>query len=223
MKEIGIDARSLRVARQPDAQLDPRPPQGADAAPRARVPDADRRLTPGALTVPTLVPMTGQSVRAAVGLGSNLGDRTAMLALATRELGATPGIEDLRVSEAVETPALTIPGSPAQPDYLNAAAAFATTLPARALLARLLEIERAAGRDRSVEPRWGARVLDLDLLLFGDAVIEEDGLSVPHPRMHEREFVLRPLAGVWPEAMHPLLGVTARELLGRLGVGTMDP
>jgi len=160
---------------------------------------------------------------AAVGLGSNLGDRSAMLARAERELRATPGIDDLRVSEAVETPALTIPGTPSQPDYLNAAAAFATTLSARALLGRLLEIERSAGRDRASEPRWGARVLDLDLLLYGDAVIDEEGLSVPHPRMHERGFVLRPLAGVCPGAVHPALGVTVRELLGRLGVGTMDP
>ncbi len=167
--------------------------------------------------------MTDACVTAAIGVGSNLGDRSAMLALAERELRAMPGVRSLVMSAPVEIPALTLAGSPPQPDYLNAAAAVETTLPARALLNRLLEIERLAGRDRAGEPRWGARVLDLDLLLYGDAVIDEPGLSVPHPRMHERRFVLDPLAEVCPDALHPIEGVSVRVLLARLGAGTIGP
>ncbi len=167
--------------------------------------------------------MTDAFVSAAIGIGSNLGDRAAMIALAERELRATPGVRSLVMSAPVETPALTLAGSPPQPDYLNAAAAVETTLPARALLGRLLEIERLAGRDRAEEPRWGARVLDLDLLLYGDAVLDEPGLSVPHPRMHERSFVLGPLAEVSPDAIHPVRGASVGVLLARLHAGTMAP
>lgn len=165
--------------------------------------------------------MAHASVTAAVGFGSNLGDREAMLALGERELRATPGVLSVVMSCAVENPALTLPGTPTQPCYLNAAAAIRTTLPARGLLDRLQEIERLAGREREREERWGARVLDLDLLLYADAVIDEPGLRVPHPRMHERRFVLAPLAEVLAEGVHPLLGVSVGGLLERVGGGTM--
>jgi len=167
--------------------------------------------------------MGSRVVTAAVGVGSNLGDREAMLALAWEALASFEGVSGLRMSSAHETPALTLPGSPPQPDYLNAAAVMETTLGARALLELLLSIERRAGRDRATEPRWGARVLDLDLLVYGDAVIDEEGLTVPHPRMREREFVLAPLAEVAPGLVAPGGdGATVSELLSRFRAGTIS-
>jgi 2-amino-4-hydroxy-6-hydroxymethyldihydropteridine diphosphokinase len=92
-----------------------------------------------------------------------------------------------------------------------------TGLGARALLARLHEIERERGRDRAAEGRWGPRTLDLDLLVYGEAVIQEPGLTVPHPRLHERRFVLEPLAAVAPEMMVPGRGRVGELLLGLAG------
>lgn len=161
-------------------------------------------------------------VTAAVGVGSNLGDREAMVEFARAALASAEGVSRLRMSAAHTTPALTLPGSPPQPDYLNAAAVMETRLGARALLELLLSIERRAGRDRAAEPRWGARVLDLDLLVYGDAVIDEEGLTVPHPRMREREFVLAPLAEVAPGLIAPGGdGSTVVELLVRRRAGTI--
>jgi 2-amino-4-hydroxy-6-hydroxymethyldihydropteridine diphosphokinase len=97
--------------------------------------------------------------------------------------------------------------------YLNAAVLLSTTMPARDLLDALLDIERNAGRDRSGGERWSARTLDLDLLLFGDATIDEPGLVVPHPRMHERLFVLAPLAEIAPHLPVPGLNANVGELL----------
>jgi len=155
-------------------------------------------------------------VRAAIALGSNLGDRVAALRGALGALDALDGVALERVSAFLETPALTLPGSPPQPGYLNAAATLRTTLPPRDLLGAMLAIERDAGRDRSVEPRWGPRVLDLDLLLYADRVIDEPGLVVPHPRLRERRFVLEPLAEIWPEARLPGASATVREMLEAL-------
>ncbi len=120
------------------------------------------------------------------------------------------------ISSLVETPALTLPGAPAQPNYLNGAIVVETNLPPRDLLDTLLRVERALGRDRSSGERWAPRTIDLDLLLYGDAVIDEDGLVVPHPRMHERDFVLGPLAEVAADAIHPTMKSTVRELWDRL-------
>jgi 2-amino-4-hydroxy-6-hydroxymethyldihydropteridine diphosphokinase len=130
-------------------------------------------------------------VRAYVALGSNLGDREATLRAAVERLGGAPGIEVVAVSRLRETD----PVGPVQdqPRFLNGAVALETTLSARALLARLLEVERELGRTRE-GPQGGPRTLDLDLLLYGEERIDEPGLRVPHPRLHERPFVLEPLA-----------------------------
>lgn len=158
----------------------------------------------------------------AIALGSNLGDRDAHLSRAIGALRALHGFTPHRTSRALETAALTLPGSPSQPPYLNAAMTGAYSRSSRELLGELLAIERAAGRQRDREPRWGARVLDLDLLLFGDSVIDEPGLVIPHPRLHERLFVLAPLAEILPEARHPVLGLTIRELLERRRAASMS-
>jgi 2-amino-4-hydroxy-6-hydroxymethyldihydropteridine diphosphokinase/dihydroneopterin aldolase len=123
-----------------------------------------------------------------VGLGSNLGDREAAI------LGAAARLEAKRLSAIRETGPW---GKVDQPRFLNAVAEVETELPARALLERLLQIEREFGRTRDGE-RWGPRTLDLDLLLYGSERLEEPGLSVPHPHLHERLFVLEPLAELDP-------------------------
>jgi 2-amino-4-hydroxy-6-hydroxymethyldihydropteridine diphosphokinase len=130
-------------------------------------------------------------MRAYVGLGSNLGDRGRTLREAVDRLAATPGVEVVAVSSLRETD----PVGPVtdQPRFLNGAVAVETSLGARALLDRLLAIEAELGRTRE-GPRGGPRTLDLDLLLYGDERLDEPGLEVPHPRLHERAFVLEPLA-----------------------------
>lgn len=129
-------------------------------------------------------------ITAYLGLGSNVGDREAQIRSALDALDAAPGVEVVATSELRETDPV---GGPEQGRFLNGAAEVVTTLPARALLALCKELERRAGRDPSAV-RNHPRELDLDLLLFGDQTIDERGLSVPHPRIAEREFVLEPLA-----------------------------
>ena len=130
-------------------------------------------------------------VRAYIGLGSNLGDREATLRRALDLLGD----EVVAVSSFRETEPV---GYLDQPRFLNAAAALDTELAPRALLDRLLEVERELGRTRE-GPRFGPRTIDLDLLLYGDRTIDEPGLTVPHPRLAERLFVLEPLAELDPD------------------------
>jgi 2-amino-4-hydroxy-6-hydroxymethyldihydropteridine diphosphokinase len=127
--------------------------------------------------------------RAYVGLSANLGNRTGTLRQAVSLLAAVDGVDVLAVSELRETDPV---GVVDQPRFLNGAAALETTLSARELLDSLLAIERSLGRER-VE-RWGPRTVDLDLLLYGDEIVDEPGLRVPHPRLHERRFALEPLA-----------------------------
>lgn len=148
-------------------------------------------------------------MRAYVGVGSNLGDRWANLALAARLLRAEPRATLLRTSRVYDA----APLGPPQPRYLNAALEIEAVGSAHALLSLLQEIERAAGRQRSAV-RWSARTLDLDLLLFGDEVIREPDLVVPHPGLVARRFVLAPLAELCPERVVPGTGRTVAQLLG---------
>ena len=131
-----------------------------------------------------------------VGLGSNLGDREETLRAAVEALAADPQVEVVAVSTLRETD----PVGPVadQPRFLNGAVAVETSLSARELLERLLEIERDFGRVREGVPPQGPRTLDLDLLVYGDGRIDEPGLRVPHPRLHERRFALEPLAELDP-------------------------
>jgi len=149
-------------------------------------------------------------VLAYVGLGSNLGDRAGYLLQALSLLSRLPETRLLRLSPVYETD----PVGPPQPPYLNLVVEVDTGLPPQRLLEALLEIERALGRER--KERWGPRTIDLDLLLYGDWVLEEEGLEVPHPRLHQRAFVLVPLADLIPEGRHPVLGRTFAELLALL-------
>jgi 2-amino-4-hydroxy-6-hydroxymethyldihydropteridine diphosphokinase len=134
--------------------------------------------------------------RAYIGLGANLGDRERTIRAAVAELAAEPGVDVVAVSTLRETD----PVGPVrdQPRFLNGAVAVETTLSARALLDLLLRLEAAHGRTRE-GPQGGPRTLDLDLLAYGDEEIDEPGLTVPHPRLEEREFVLEPLRELgWP-------------------------
>ena len=133
--------------------------------------------------------------RAYVALGSNLGDRERTLLDAVDALGAEEGVEVAAVSSLIETEPV---GFVDQPRFVNGVVALDTTLPPRALLELLLDVERRFGRSREGVPAQGPRTLDLDLLLYGDEEIDEPGLQVPHPRLHERSFVLGPLAELAP-------------------------
>lgn len=143
--------------------------------------------------------MTGPTI-AFVGLGANLGDAQRTVREAMVELDAIPATRLLHASRLYRTAAW---GVQDQPDFVNATAMLETGLDARALLDELLAIERAHGRDREDAVRWGPRTLDLDLLLFGVQSIDEPGLRIPHPRLHERAFALIPLAEVAPDAIIP--------------------
>jgi 2-amino-4-hydroxy-6-hydroxymethyldihydropteridine diphosphokinase len=149
--------------------------------------------------------------RVAVAFGSNLGDRRAHLEFAFTRLRGL--LANLRTSSIYETDPVDVPNE--QPRFLNAAAVGETMVTPRELLEALLAIERARGRER---PYAGAaRTLDLDLVLMGERVVEEEGLAVPHPRFRERRFVLEPLAEIAPELRDPVSGLTVEELFRRLG------
>jgi len=149
--------------------------------------------------------------RAYVGLGSNLGDREATLRAAVAAMRNDPELAVVAVSTLRETEPV---GPVEQPRFLNGVVALETALPARDLLERLLGLERGFGRVREGMPPQGPRTLDLDLLLYGDERIDEPGLRVPHPRMHERRFVLEPLAEVAPGLELPGLGPLEEILAG---------
>jgi 2-amino-4-hydroxy-6-hydroxymethyldihydropteridine diphosphokinase len=149
--------------------------------------------------------------RSFVGLGGNLEDPRAQIERALELLAAEDGVEVVAVSTLRETDPV---GYEEQPRFLNGAAELQTSLEARELLDRLLEIERRLGRVRGEGPRFGPRTIDLDLLLHGDQVIAEPGLQIPHPRLHERRFALEPLAELDPALEIPGRGSVQTLLAG---------
>jgi 2-amino-4-hydroxy-6-hydroxymethyldihydropteridine diphosphokinase len=155
-----------------------------------------------------------------VGLGGNVGDAAACVRAAFDALGGLPDTRLLRASRLYRTPAW---GITAQADFVNAVAMLQTSLAPLALLGHLLRIEHAAGRDRRDDgsDRWGPRTLDLDLLLYGDEVIEVPGLRVPHPHLHERAFVLVPLLEIAPDLWIPGRGAAA-EALAAMATGDIQ-
>jgi len=148
-------------------------------------------------------------MQAWIGLGGNLGDAVATLHAALQELDGLPQTRLVRASKFYRTPAW---GVAEQPDFINAVELLETRLSPRDLLDALLDIERAFGRERNRTERWGPRVLDLDLLLYDSAVIDEPGLCVPHPHLHERAFALLPLVEITPDAFIPGIGPAGEAL-----------
>jgi 2-amino-4-hydroxy-6-hydroxymethyldihydropteridine diphosphokinase len=149
--------------------------------------------------------------RAFVGLGSNLGQPEALIRSALELLASEEGIEVLAVSTLRETDPV---GYEEQPRFLNGAAELATELGPRELLERLLAIERRLGRMRGEGPRFGPRPIDLDLLVYGEEILNEPGLALPHPRLHERRFALEPLAELDPALEVPGRGPVQALLAG---------
>jgi 2-amino-4-hydroxy-6-hydroxymethyldihydropteridine diphosphokinase len=149
-----------------------------------------------------------------IALGSNLGDREANLVSACRKLAGHPRIRLVDCSAWY----LTEPVGPQDQDwFVNGAVAVETDLPPRELLNFLLQVELELGRVRTIP--WGPRTLDLDLLFYGNEIIDEEGIIVPHPLLQQRRFVLEPLADMVPSLVHPLLGRTVTELMENLPNG----
>ncbi len=146
----------------------------------------------------------------AIALGSNLGDSEKTLNQAIITLNDTEGIEIVNHSQWYQTK----PIGPPQPDYLNGCALIRTILNPEELLRTLLKIEQEFGRER--KERWGARTLDLDIIFYGDLILNTSELEIPHPRMRERTFVLEPLAEIYPHWRDPVTGLTVSQLWAKL-------
>ena len=155
--------------------------------------------------------------RVFIGVGSNEGDRFQHISESLRVLGAAHGVRLVQMASIIETE----PVGPPQGPYLNTVVEIDTTLEPHALLVQLQAIERQRGRKPSAE-RWGPRPIDLDVLLYDDRILNDPTLKIPHPRLHERRFVLEPLAQLAPEAVHPILRHKALELLAALN-GPVHP
>ncbi len=153
-----------------------------------------------------------KEIAAYIGLGSNLGSPQAMLEGAVEALRGEDGLRVRKVSSWYWSEA--VGGPSGQAKYLNGVVEVVTSLGADELLAKLLSIEKLLGRKR--QQHWGPRCIDLDLLLYGQEVIREKDLEVPHGLMHEREFVLRGLAQIAPDVKHPVLGMTAKQMWQRI-------
>ena len=147
-----------------------------------------------------------------LGLGSNLGDRCLLVTEAIRQIHAEIGSVKA-ISRLFESAALTQPGAALQPSYINAAVSVESGLDAVEILARVLRIELGLGRDRSSERGvWQARTIDIDILGMGSTVISSCELTIPHPELHRRMFVLAPLCDISPQWLHPLLNLTVQEM-----------
>ena len=153
-----------------------------------------------------------------IGLGSNEGPREKNITAALGALESTKELDVVKVSGLYETK--PVGGPPGQGPFINAVAMVRTTLNPHRLLAVCIGIEQSLGRKRDV--RWGPRTIDLDILLFDDMVTSDETLTIPHPLMHERRFVLEPLVEIAPHAMHPALEQSAKELLELLNQGGPD-
>ncbi|MEX0876008.1 MAG: 2-amino-4-hydroxy-6-hydroxymethyldihydropteridine diphosphokinase [Phycisphaerales bacterium] len=148
-----------------------------------------------------------------IAIGSNLGDRAEHIRAGLHAIAALEKTSIIAVSTVIETDPI---GPAGQDPYLNAAAHVRTGLNPRALLDAVLAIESTRGRVRTQEERWGPRTLDLDILLYDNLILDEDGLCIPHPRLHQRPFVLIPLAEIAPDLLLPIHKKTPRALLGVL-------
>jgi 2-amino-4-hydroxy-6-hydroxymethyldihydropteridine diphosphokinase len=157
--------------------------------------------------------MAHAPAHAYLAIGSNLGDRGRACYAAVAALSTHPEIKITAISQLIETAPVGLPefSSP----FLNGAIAIETTLTPKALMQECLAIEEKLGRHRS--GKWESRSLDLDLLLYGDKIISSDDLIVPHPLMHQRRFVLEPLAEIAPDAHHPMTQMSVRGMLDMLG------
>jgi 2-amino-4-hydroxy-6-hydroxymethyldihydropteridine diphosphokinase len=148
-------------------------------------------------------------IKILLALGSNLGNRRETLESAWKEIGNLPETKTWRISRFYETK--PVGGPINQPDFLNAAGVIATTLPPQQLLEQLQEIENRFGRVRT--EHWGARTLDIDILLYGNQIISTPTLTIPHPEMLQRRFVLEPAEEIAADTVHPITGQTIREHL----------
>ena len=158
--------------------------------------------------------------RVFIGLGSNEGERLDHVSRAVRRLARTEGIRVVQMAPVYATEPVE---GPPQPDFLNSVVEIETAIPPAELLRLLKAMERESGRKPSTE-RWGPRVIDLDILMYGDQVVAEPDLTIPHAHMHARRFVLEPLAQLDPALRHPVLGRTVSELLADLaGKQAVEP
>jgi 2-amino-4-hydroxy-6-hydroxymethyldihydropteridine diphosphokinase len=164
--------------------------------------------------VPVKQGSSGEGIRgivAFIGIGANLGDPAAQCRDAVRRVGTIPGVRVLRCSSLYRTAPL---GPMEQGWFINAVAEVRTDLSPAKFFEALKAIERQMGRTDG--PRWGPRVIDLDILLYGQEVVDQEGLKIPHPEMHRRRFVLAPLCELASYEIHPAFGVSARGLLDRI-------
>ncbi|MEZ4784041.1 MAG: 2-amino-4-hydroxy-6-hydroxymethyldihydropteridine diphosphokinase [Candidatus Kapaibacterium sp.] len=151
---------------------------------------------------------SGEPILAWLGLGANLGDRAATIRRSLEAIGSLPETTLTQVSSLYLTPPL---GPPDQPEYINCVAQIETTLPPLQLLQKLKAVEKSLGRKE--RERWREREIDIDILFYGDKIVQQESLQIPHPELQNRPFVLVPLAEITPELLHPILKKKVAELL----------